>query len=115
MAIALARDRHMLGGLGPRVNASSEVALFVVSVAVLVLLAVVLDRFGPPVLEAFPDSESRRRQLEAAAVELQRAGAALAQDMWAAGLRSTLAHPRSRRYVLSGCAHDPRAMPARTR
>ncbi len=73
LAVALGRDQHLLGGAGPRANPTSEGVIFAVSAIVLVLLAIVLDRFGLTVLDAFADSESKRQQLEAATAERLRA------------------------------------------
>ncbi|HET9551985.1 MAG TPA: ATP-binding protein [Anaeromyxobacteraceae bacterium] len=81
MAVGLARDHRLLSGGGPVPNPMSDGAIFGVSVVVLTLLAIVLDRFALTVLEAFEDSESRRHQLETATAEATRASAALVGEM----------------------------------
>jgi len=73
MAIAFARDRYLLGGAGPRASPASGESVLVISAMVLVLLAIVLDRFGLTVIDAFSDSEARRRELETATAERLRA------------------------------------------
>ncbi|HTN51674.1 MAG TPA: ATP-binding protein [Anaeromyxobacter sp.] len=81
LAVAWARDLHLLGGLGPSHSPASPTSIFASSVAVLALLGIVLDRFGLTVAEAFSGAVVRQRELEATAAELTRANAALAAEM----------------------------------
>ena len=110
MAVGLARDQRLLGGRGPHPNPMSEGAVFGVSVIVLILLAIVLDRFGLTILEAFSDSEARRHQLEATTAELTRASAALVGEMEARRrVETQLVHAQKMEALgrlAGGVAHD---------
>jgi PAS domain S-box-containing protein len=81
MAVALARDQRMLGGAGPHPSPSGPNSVFLVSVLSFFILAIVLDRFGLTVREAFADAVARERRLEATTAELRTANAALAAEI----------------------------------
>jgi PAS domain S-box-containing protein len=64
MAVGWARDHYMLGGHGPQPTPPSPT--FELWVLTFLVLAIVLDRFGLTVQEAFADVLTRQRQLQEA-------------------------------------------------
>jgi signal transduction histidine kinase len=72
MAIALARDHYLLGGVGPRPSPGAPVGQLGLALIVFTILAVVLDRFGLTLREALSDSLVRQHKLEVTTGDLQR-------------------------------------------
>jgi len=72
MAIALARDHYLLGGVGPRPAPGAPVGQLGLALIVFTILAVVLDRFGLTMREALSESLVRQHKLEVTTGDLQR-------------------------------------------
>jgi PAS domain S-box-containing protein len=81
LATAYARDLRFLGGTGPHPAPSGLAGVFWISTFTFVILALVLDRFGLTVREAFADARARERQLEDATSELLAANRALEAEV----------------------------------
>ena len=81
LGVATARDHFFLGGHGPQPPPGSVLGLGGFSALILLLLAIVLDRFGLTIRDAFSAAIDRQRELEQRGRDLRRANDALADQM----------------------------------
>ncbi|GAC1341003.1 MAG: hypothetical protein NVSMB23_12020 [Myxococcales bacterium] len=81
LAIGTARDHYLLGGTGPHPPPNAGVGVAGFSVLIFIILAVVLDRFGLTMQDAFAAAVARQGELEVTTRELRRSNDALAAEM----------------------------------